>query len=117
MTTSWIVPFSLRIYRLFLPLYPSDFRRSYSGEMLWVFERQLTSACSSADIRGITRIWWLACRDLACVALPGQLRNERFLAPMLAAPVTAVILGFLIRMLQDHDFAMWISHKFLFGCC
>ena len=113
---SLIVSFSLRIYQLLLPLYPPDFRSSYGGEMLWVFERQLASACSSAGARGIARVWWLACRDLVCVALPGQLRNERLLAHMLSAAVTAVILGLLIRMLQDRAFAMWISHKFLFGC-
>ena len=111
-----MVSLSLRIYRLFLPLYPSDFRRSYGGEMLWLFERQLMDASSTAGVHGIARVWWLACRDLACVALPGQFRNEKLLAFAISAPMTAAIFGFLIRMMQDRTFAKWISHKFPFGC-
>jgi hypothetical protein len=110
-----MVSLSLRIYRLILPLYPSGFRKSYGGEMLWIFERQLTSACSSAGVRGVARVWWLTWHDLACVALPGQLRNERLLAHMLSAPMAALIFGFLIRVMQDPAFAAWIGHKFLFG--
>ena len=113
---SLLVALSVRVYRLFLPLYPPDFRRSYGSEMLWLFERQLADACSSAGSWGIARVWWLAWRDLACVALPGQLRNDRLLAFVAAGPLTAVIFGFLIRMLQDRAFAKWIGHKLLFDC-
>ena len=110
-----LLSFSLRIYRLTLPLYPADFRGSYGSEMLWVFERQLSDACSSSGAWGIARVWYLAWRDLACVAAPRYLRNQRLLAFAISAPTTTMIFGFLISALQHRALAMWISHKLLFG--
>jgi hypothetical protein len=110
-----IVSFSLWVYRAFLPLYAPEFRKSYGGEMLWLFERQLTDALLSAGAWGIVRVWWLACRDLACVALPGHLHNERFVAFVLSAPMTTLILGFLFSVLEHRAPDIWISHKFIFG--
>lgn len=104
---------SLRLYSALLSLYPAEFRKSFGGEMLWLFECQLTASRRW----GITRAWWLACRDFISVALPGHLQNERVVAFAISAPATIAIYGFLIRMLQDHAFARWISHKFLFGGC
>jgi hypothetical protein len=111
-----LVSLSLRIYCLFLPLYPSDFRSSFGSEMLWIFEHQLTDAWLSAGARGFARVWWLTCRDLACVALLSHLRNERLLAFAISAPATTLIFGFLIIALQNRALAMWISHNILFGC-
>jgi hypothetical protein len=83
--------------------------------MLWLFERQLTDASSSQGVWGVVRVWWLACRDLACVALPGHLHNERLLAFVLSAPMTTLILGFLFSMLEHRAPAIFISHKLPFG--
>lgn len=83
--------------------------------MLWLFERQLTDASSSAGVWGVVRVWWQACRDLVLVALPGQLRNERLLAFALSAPMTTLIFSFLFSLLLHRLPAAWTTYKFPCG--
>lgn len=67
-------PFSLRLYRLLLKLYPAGFGDDYAGPMEREFRDELTE---SRDAFAVARLWVRLLADLA-VAIPLQFFRELF---------------------------------------
>jgi hypothetical protein len=105
----------LACYRALLWLYPAELRTVYGCEMVDVFERQLWSEWTSRGSCGVLVTAYYAIRELFTIALPGQLLNQRMIAPGLSLVITSAMLASLVAMLQDRALAQWINHKFLFG--
>jgi hypothetical protein len=107
----------LTCYRALLWLYPRDFRVTYGYDMADVFQQQLCAEWTRRGMRGVLATGSYAIGEIFTIALPGQLLNERMIAPCLSLPITSAIFMTLLAFMRDNALAKWISHKFLFGGC
>jgi hypothetical protein len=78
-----ILALSRKFYRRSLACYPRDLRDDFGGEMMEVFDEQLSDAYSTGGYVGVLRVWFSATCEIVTVALPGRLAER-------AVPIIAV---------------------------
>jgi hypothetical protein len=87
---SSIVNVSRKFYERSLICYPKNLRDDFGGEMMEVFDEQVSDAYSSGGYVGILRVWFSAVREIVMVALPGRLAARAI--PIVAVTVTSAFM-------------------------
>jgi hypothetical protein len=100
-----ILDVSRKVYERSLVCYPKDLRDDFGGEMVEVFDEQVSDAYSRGGYVGILRVWFSAMREIVTVALPGRFAER-------AIPIVGVTLA-LAFMLW---FARYISYVMATAC-
>jgi hypothetical protein len=88
--SSSILDISRKIYEQSLVCYPKDLRDDFGGEMMEVFDEQLSDAYSCGGYVGVLRVWLSAMREIVTVALPGRFAERAI--PLVAVAVTSAFM-------------------------
>jgi hypothetical protein len=100
-----ILDVSHKVYERSLVVYPHDLRGDFAGEMMEVFDQQLSDAYCRSGLAGLLRVWFTAAREFVTVALPGRFAQR-------AVPIVAVtvVLAFMLWL------AGYIGHVMESAC-
>jgi hypothetical protein len=99
---------SHKAYLQCLILYPSELRSDFGGEMMEVFDQQVSDAYSRGGLAGLLRVWTWAIREIVTVAVPGRIAGR-------AIPIFAVT-AMLAFMLWFASYIGYVMETACPGC-
>ena len=79
-----VVRASCALYKIFLFIYPGDFRLRFGSEMAATFSDLIRGEWECNGLPGVTRVWRCALGEVLSVAVPLQLHNSMVVAIVLS---------------------------------
>lgn len=101
-SASAVLELSHKIYLRSLVLYSGELRRDFGGEMVEVFDEQVSEAYSRSGLPGLASVWLSAMREFVTVALPSRLAEH--VVPVVGVAATLTLMmwfaGYILYVME-----------------